>query len=448
MVTIAGVGHSGEGVGRYQDLTVFVPQALPGEIVETKITEVKKNYAKGKLVAVKQVSPDRMKPPCPVYEMCGGCQLQHLSYEGQLAIKHRQVHDAVIRIGKLSDVTIHPTLGAVHPWHYRNKMQFPVGTDAGGSIVIGCYAQGSHTIVPTDNCLIQHMSNNTIASQVQRIATEVGLLPYNELTGEGLLRHVMGRVGTATGEVMIVLVTAGDTIPRAPELITALREAVPGVVSIMQNINPRRTNVILGEVTRTFWGKDTITDRLGSLTFHISARSFFQVNTEQTLQLYGRAVDYAGLTGRETVIDAYCGTGTISLFLARQAAKVYGIEIVPSAIEDAWANARTNGITNAEFMTGDAVDIMPRLYRQGVRPDVIVVDPPRAGCDQIVLETFATMNPRRIVYVSCNPASLARDLAILDKLGYKTREIQPVDMFPMTFHIETVTLLQRKDTTI
>lgn len=442
-VEIIGLGHSGEGVGRFQDFTIFVPQALPGEVVEVQVSEVKKNYAKAKLTGVKQASAERVEPLCSVYQSCGGCQLQHLSYAGQLNAKRQQVVDAVTRIGKLADVVVHPTMGAANPWYYRNKMQFPVGK-AGGKVAVGCYSQGTHAIINTENCCIQHAVNNTIADQVRRIVTEFNIPTYDERTGDGVIRHVMGRVGTATGEVMVALVTAVDKLPNQEKVIAALRQAIPGLTSIVQNVNPRRGNIIMGETTRTIWGKDTITDKLGDLTFHISARSFFQVNTEQTVLLYGKAVEYAGLTGQETVIDAYCGTGTITLFLSGQAAKVYGIEIVKPAIADAWQNAQTNKIENVEFIAGDAVEVMPELYRSGVRPEVIVVDPPRAGCEPKVLETFVKMKPERIVYVSCNPASLARDLAILAEQGYQTVEIQPVDMFPHTHHVECCVWLKRK----
>lgn len=442
-VEIANLGHSGEGVGRYQDFTIFVPQALPGEIVEVQVSEVKKSYAKAKLIAVKQATAERVEPQCAVYQSCGGCQLQHLSYEGQLKAKREQVVNAITRIGKLDNVTIQPTLGAANPWYYRNKMQFPVGR-AQGKVAVGCYSQGTHAIINTDDCCIQHAVNNTIANQVRRIVTELNIPTYDERTGEGVIRHVMGRVGTATGEVMVALVTVTDKLPNQAKIIAALQLAIPGLASIIHNVNPQRGNIILGETTRTIWGKDTITDKLGDLTFHISARSFFQVNTEQTVVLYGKAVEYAGLTGKETVIDAYCGTGTITLFLAGQAAKVYGIEIVKPAIADAWQNARTNEIENVEFIAGDAVDVMPDLYRSGVRPETIVVDPPRAGCEPKVLETFVKMKPERIVYVSCNPASLARDLAILAEQGYQTKEIQPVDMFPHTHHVECVALIERE----
>ena len=446
-ININGLGHSGEGVGRYQDFTVFVPQALPGETVTAVITTVKKTYATGRLVTVDSPSPHRIAPACSLYTQCGGCQLQHISYEEQLHVKRQQVIDALTRIGKLTDVVVHPTLGAANPWYYRNKMQFPVG-EKNGKVAVGCFSQGSHDIVDTDNCMIQHQINNDIAREVKAIITDLGIEPYNERTGRGIIRHVLGRVGTATGEVMVVLVTATDRLPERQALINRLQANIAGLVSIVQNVNPKHTNIILGNKTATLWGSDTITDKLGEFSFVISARSFFQVNTAQAETLYNQAVKYAGLTGSETVIDAYCGTGTIALFLARQASRVYGIEIVEQAIRDARKNAVNNGVTNVEFVVGDATLIMPQLFKQGIRPDVIVVDPPRAGCEQKVLETFAQMEPKRIIYVSCNPASLARDLAVLAGMGYATREVQPVDMFAQTFHVETVTLLQREETTI
>ncbi|HWR06120.1 23S rRNA (uracil(1939)-C(5))-methyltransferase RlmD [Sporomusa sp.] len=442
-IEITGLGHSGEGVGRYQDFTVFVPHALPGETVAAVITTVKKTYAVGRLVTVRTPSPHRITPECVVYNQCGGCQLQHVNYEEQLQSKRQQLVDAVTRIGKLPEVVVHPVLGADSPWYYRNKMQFPVG-QKNGKLVLGCYAQGSHDIVDIDNCLIQHQANNDIAREVRSVISKLGIEPYDEHTGQGIIRHVLGRVGTATGEVMVVLVTATDRLPQHEELIERLKSSITGLVSIVQNVNSRRTNIIMGNKTVTLWGRDTITDKLGEFSFAISARSFFQVNTAQAEVLYQQAVRYAGLSGTETVIDAYCGTGTITLFLARQAAQVYGIEIVEPAIIDARKNAINNNVANVEFIVGDTIDIMPRLFKQGIRPDVIVVDPPRAGCEQQVLETFVRMEPKRIVYVSCNPASLARDLAILDGLGYVVQEIQPVDMFPMTFHVESVAMIEPK----
>ena len=442
-VDIVSLGHSGEGVGKYEGFTIFIPHALPGETVEVKITEVKKNYAKASLQSVKVTSNARSIPKCPIYYQCGGCQLQHVEYQEQLKLKRQIVVDAVTRIGKIVDVTIHPTIGAEEPWYYRNKMQFPIGT-AQGKVAVGCFAQGTHRIINTEHCYIQHSDNDVVAQTVQQIITELGISTYDEKTGLGVMRHVIGRVGIVTGEVMVVLVTTTPEIPHKDAIIERLRQRVPNIVSIIHNINRRQTNVIFGNQMKTLLGRDTITDRLGKFTFHISARSFFQVNTKQAEVLYDKAVDYAGLTGEETVIDAYCGTGTITLFLAEKAAKVYGIEIVEPAIRDARVNAEINQVTNVEFTVGDAVDVMPHMFKQGLRPQVIVVDPPRAGIEKKVLETFAAMEPQRIVYVSCNPSSLARDLAVLAELGYVTKEIQPVDMFPQTYHVECVALIERK----
>ncbi len=442
-IEITGLGHSGEGVGKYEGFTVFVQQALPQEEVVVRIVEVKKNYATGRLRRVVRPSEKRRTPPCPVYYGCGGCQLQHLSYAGQLEAKGETVKAAVMRIGKLGDIELLSVLGAENEWNYRNKMQFPLGCE-GGRTVSGCFAAGSHKVIPIDDCMIQHELNDRIAQAVKTYADRFNVPVYDEATGRGCLRHVMGRVGAATGQAMAVIVTAQAQLPHEAELTALLREAAPELVSIVQNINPRRTNVVLGAKNRVLWGSETIEEQLGHLKFKISPHSFFQVNTEQTLRLYEKALEFAELGGNETVVDAYCGTGTISLFLAQRAAKVYGFEIVEAAIRDAEKNAAANGITNVEFSVGDVVETLPELLAKGVRPDVIVVDPPRAGCEQKVLETFAAMQPKRMVYVSCNPASLARDLAVLQENGYKTVKIQPVDMFPQTYHVECVALIERR----
>ncbi|WP_082816914.1 23S rRNA (uracil(1939)-C(5))-methyltransferase RlmD [Anaerosporomusa subterranea] len=442
-LSITGLGHSGEGVGRIQDFTIFVPEALPGETIEVMIEEVKKTYARGKISQIVDPSEARCQPPCAVYDQCGGCQLQHLNYPGQLAAKRQLVLDAVTRIGKLTDVTVHPTLGADSPWYYRNKMQSPVGLSA-GEIAVGCFAQGTHDIIDSSSCHIQHHTNNLIAATVKQIILNFGISVYNERLHQGTIRHILGRVGTASGEVMVVLVTATRELPHANEIVSRLRQAIPGLVSVVHNVNDRQTNIILGDYTKTIWGKDTILDSLDGLSFRISAKSFFQVNTEQAAVLYRQAVKYACLSGRETVLDLYCGTGTIALFLARHCRKVIGIEIVAPAIADAKQNAELNGITNADFICGDAVDMLPKLVADGVQPDVVVIDPPRAGCERKVLEVIATLQPERVVYVSCNPASLARDLAILGENGYLTKEIQPVDMFPQTYHVECCVWLKRK----
>lgn len=439
---ITGLGTNGEGVGRHDNLTVFVEGALPDEEILSEVTQSKKNYAVAKLVKILRESKDRVKPFCPIYDECGGCQLQHLSYAAQVKWKRQQVIDAVKHIGKLDGVEILDTIGMENPLRYRNKMQFPVARVKSG-MVIGCYARGSHKIVDTDSCMIQREGMNEVLVAVKKILDKYNVSAYDEDTHRGVLRHVMSRIGY-NGDLMIVLVTATKNLPSEKNIVKAILHALPQVVSVQQNIQTFHNNVILGRETKVLYGKPTIKDKIGKLTFNISARSFFQVNTAQAEILYNVALKFAGLTGRETVIDAYCGIGTITLFLAKSARKVYGIEIVPTAIEDAKKNARENNIRNAEFLAGDTVKIIPRLFHEGVRADVVIVDPPRAGCDQKVLEIFAAMNPQKIIYVSCNPATLARDLAVLRELNYTAEKIQPVDMFPFSSHVESVALIRRQ----
>jgi len=467
VVDIIGMTHDGEGVGRAEGYTLFVPGALPGEKVRVRVLKTKKQYGYAKLTELVQASSDRIAAPCPIYDQCGGCQLQHMSYTGQLAWKRQLVVDNLERIGKLQvvreaasagetlvddgqeaghldqeGILVRPTLGMSEPWRYRNKSQVPIGVTEGG-LVGGFYARGSHRIVDMETCLIQHEQNDEVVSRVKAIGRKLGITAYNEETGQGLLRHVVVKIGFATKEMMIVLVTNGERIPRLNEWISAIREELPAVVSICQNVNTRKTNVIFGDVTRVLWGREVIHDYIGDVKFAISARSFYQVNPAQTEVLYGKTVEYAGLTGEETVIDAYCGIGTISLFLAQHAKKVYGVEIVKEAIEDARANAELNGMTHVEFEVGASEDVIPRWKEQGIEADVIVVDPPRKGCDPRLLETILEMKPERVVYVSCNPSTLARDLRVLEDGGYRTVEVTPVDMFPHTTHIESVALLLR-----
>ena len=440
-IRIDSLVSSGEGVGRFNGFTVFVPATLPGENIKARIQEVKKNYATGKLIEVLEAASKREKPLCPIYEACGGCQLQHAAYHEQLKLKQQQVADAIERIGHLKYLSVLPTIGAEHPWNYRNKVAFPIGRKKGRTI-IGCFAKGSHQIIDASHCLIQDNVNNDAVNDVREVIDKLGISVYDEDKHQGIMRHVVARTGF-NGQLMVVLVTATDRLPHEKELIKMLRSRLPRLISLQQNIQTYRNNVILGRQTRVLWGLPTIKAALGKYRFNVSARSFFQVNTEQAEKLYEKTLEYAHLTGKETVIDAYCGTGTISLYLAQKARKVYGVEIVSPAIRDAEKNARENNVKNTEFIVGDCTKVMPRLYRQGIRPDVVVVDPPRAGCSEQVLETFANMQPDRIVYVSCNPATLARDMAILDKLGYKAQKIQPVDMFSHTSHIETVVLMSR-----
>lgn len=459
VIDIIGMNHDGEGVGRAEGYTLFVQGALPGEKVSVKVLKTKKQYGYAKLLNVLEASPDRTAAPCPIYDKCGGCQLQHLSYEGQLAWKRQHVVDALERIGKLwvaqqgnedlddssaddHSITVLPTLGMAEPWRYRNKAQVPIGVTDGG-LVGGFYARGSHRIIDMETCLIQHEKNDEVVDRVKAIARRFGISAYNEETGRGLLRHVVVKVGFRTGEMMLVLVTNGEEIHRVEEWIAAIRDELPSVVSICQNVNTRKTNVIFGDVTHVLWGREVIYDYIGDVKFAISARSFYQVNPAQTEVLYGKTVEYAGLTGNETVIDAYCGIGTISLFLAQHAKEVYGVEIVKEAIEDARVNAQLNGMEHVTFEVGASEDVIPRWKEEGIEADVIVVDPPRKGCDPRLLETILEMKPERVVYVSCNPSTLARDLRVLEDGGYRTVEVQPVDMFPHTVHVECCALIVR-----
>ena len=441
ILEIENLGSNGEGIGRRDNLTVFVEGALPNEEILAEVQQNKKNYAVAKLIKILRESDDRVKPFCPIYDECGGCQLQHLSYAAQLKYKRQQIIDALEHIGKIFDVEVFDTLGMENPLCYRNKMQFPVAREK-NNLIVGCYVRGSHKIIDTDSCMIQREGMDEVLTVVKKILQKFNISAYDEDTHRGVLRHVMSRIGF-NGEIMIVLVTAIKNLPAEKNIVRAIRHALPKVASVQQNIQTFHNNVILGRETKILYGKPTIKDKICGLTFNISARSFFQVNTAQAEILYKVALNFAELTGRETIIDAYCGIGTITLFMAKFARKVYGIEIVPTAIEDAKKNARENNIRNAEFFAGDAVKIIPKLFREGVRADLVIVDPPRAGCDKKVLEIFAAMNPAKIIYVSCNPATLARDLSILRELGYFAKKIQPVDMFPFSSHIESVTLLEK-----
>lgn len=441
-IEITGMGHEGEGVGKFEGFTIFVPGALLGEAVRIKVVKVSKNYAYGKLLEVLKPSEYRSEPVCSIYKKCGGCQLQHLSYEGQLQFKTQKVKDVVDRIGKIKDVEIHDTLGMKEPYRYRNKVQLPVGY-VDNQVNIGFYAPRSHDIVPMESCHIQDSAADKVMELTKEWIVRHKVEPYNEEQHSGLIRHIMIRRAFKTDEVMVVIVTKHRELPYKEELIDTLVKNIKGIKSIIQNINHKKTNVILGLENITLWGSDTISDYIGEFKFNISPLSFFQVNPVQTEILYGKALEYAGLTGKETVFDAYCGTGTISLFLSKKAKKVYGVEIVPEAIENAVANAKENGVKNAEFIVGESETVIPELINKGIKADVVVVDPPRKGCEKSLLEAIANMKPERIVYVSCDPSTLARDLGILQELGYKTKEIQPVDMFPQTAHVEVVTLLTR-----
>ena len=431
----------GEGKGDLKGYPVFVIGALPGDEVTARIISAKKEYARAELSSVLNPSSLRVEAKCRVFGLCGGCSLQHLDYREQLAWKRQVIWQIFSKYDCLKEVIVHPTLGMGNPWKYRNKIQYPLGKIEGKAF-FGLYAKRSHDLIPLEKCFIQSGIADEISQFILRRLGKYKLTTYEEETGKGLLRHIFIRVGQHTGEVMVVLVTT-EKIDSLKGLAEEVREKFPQVVSFQQNINPSKGNVILGKETYLISGKESITDYIGGLAFKISPRSFFQVNPIQTEVLYRKALEYAGLSGKETVIDAYCGIGTISLFLARKAKQVIGIEVVKEAIENARENARLNGIKNVEFIVGDVTELIPQLYKQGVHPQVVVVDPPRKGCTEEVLKTFALMKPERIVYVSCNPVTLARDLAYLNDWGYKAVEAQPVDMFPQTVHVECVVLMSR-----
>ncbi|OIJ14145.1 23S rRNA (uracil-5-)-methyltransferase RumA [Anaerobacillus arseniciselenatis] len=441
-VTIEDLTHEGAGVAKIEGYALFIPKALPGERAKIKVVKVNKGYGFAKLIEVLEKSEDRVdETPCPIFDQCGGCQLQHLSYAGQLKQKQKQVRNVLERIGHIHNITVHSTLGMGDPWRYRNKAQVPFAQREGG-LVAGFYQERSHEIIDMNSCLIQHEENDKVVQVVKDVAKKIGVRAYDEKKHSGILRHVVARYGVNTGQLMVVLVTRSRDLENKQKIVEEICKKLPNVTAIVQNVNTKRTNVIFGEETKVLWGEEYIYDTIGNVKFAISARSFYQVNPEQTKVLYDKALEYAELTGSETVIDAYCGIGTISLFLAQKAKQVYGVEIVPEAISDAKRNAQLNKMENVDFAVGEAEKVIPWWYAQGIRADVIVVDPPRKGCDEALLDTIIKMKPERVVYVSCNPATLARDLRILEDGGFKTVEVQPVDMFPHTNHVEVVAKLQ------
>ncbi len=441
-LNITGMTHEGLGVGRNDGMAVFVPGAIPGETVNVKIMKVLKNYSIARIEKWLYQSPDRQNPFCPVYKRCGGCSLQHMTYERQLAFKHQVVKDSLSRIGGLKDVTVKSVIGMDSPMRYRNKAQYPVGKSKNGP-VSGFYARHSHEIVHCENCRIQDTTSQEIKNRIMDCILKYNIPVYDEKMQEGLLRHIIIRVSRSTGDVMVIMVVTKDTVPHLEALVKDITASFPAIHSIILSINNRRDNVVMGKKNITVYGRDTIIDRIGPFHFHISPLSFYQVNPTQTEILYEKAVEYAQLSGKETVFDLYCGIGTISLFLAQKAKKVIGVEVVKEAVESAKKNADYNHVTNTEFYHGTTEKITENLYKDGIKADVVVVDPPRKGCDQSLLETIINICPHRIVYVSCNPSTLARDLKYLNDGGYQPVEVQPVDMFPWTEHIETVCLMSR-----
>ena len=442
-LTIEDLTHEGNGVGKVDGYPIFIPLGLPGEKADVKVIKVNKRFAYGKLLHTHKASPERVTPPCNVYYKCGGCQLQHMSYDMQLEMKQNQVRNVMRKVAHLPDVPVHPVLGMEDPWRYRNKIQIPVG-EKDGELITGFYQQRSHRIIEDmETCVIQDELGDNIVEAVRKIGTELGIRAYDEQAHRGELRHIIVRTAYTTNEAMLVLVTRTENLTKQAQLIEKVTQQFPEIKSIIHNVNSQKTNVILGKKSHTIYGEDYIYDTIGDLEFGISAHSFYQVNPVQTKKLYDTALKYANVGANDVVIDAYCGIGTISLFLAQQAKKVYGVEIVPQAIDDAKANAKRNNMDNTEFVVGEAEKVMPWWTKQGLRPDVIVVDPPRKGCDASLLEAMIAMDPKRIVYVSCNPSTLARDLRILEDGGYRTQEVQPVDMFSQTSHIESVTWLEK-----
>jgi len=440
-------GYEGEGIAKIDNkYPIFIEGALKGEKVKVRIVKVNKNFAYGKLMEVLEASEERVNPPCAIYKRCGGCKLQHASYKAQLDFKWDRVKDCVSKIGKLDPSIVKYPLGMEEPWRYRNKVQLPIGL-INGEVKIGFFAPRSHDIIDMESCLIQDEIGDKVVKLTREWIEKFNIRPYNvdgEYDEKGIVRHIMIRRGFTTNEVMVVLVTNGENLPHKEEFVDLMVKNIPGIKSIIQNINSKKTNVILGLESKTLWGEDTISDYIGDFRFNISPLSFFQVNPIQTEVLYGKALEYANLTGNEEVFDAYCGTGTITLFLSQRAKKVYGVEIIPQAIDNAWINAKENKVENVEFFVGESEVVIPDLINKGVKADVVVVDPPRKGCDKKLLDAITNINAKKIVYVSCDPSTLGRDLKVLEENGYKTLEVQPVDMFPNTSHVENVAKLIKK----
>ena len=469
------MGTDGEGIGHKEGYTLFVKDALVGDVVRVKVIKAKKKFGYGRLMEILQPSPWRVEPVCGCARQCGGCQIQHCSYEKQLAWKEKKVRDCLERIGGFTEIPMEPIMGMDEPYHYRNKAQYPVGYDKEGNLVAGFYAGRTHSIIPNTDCAIQHSCNHVILETILAFMRKYDVSAYEEGRHAGLVRHILTRVGRYTGEVMVCLVINGNKLPHQDKLVEMLlqcpledgtarnsfgvssdcadRKSTNAqteykLKSICLNINKEKTNRILGDKIVPIYGQTYIEDRIGDITYRISPLSFYQVNPEQTQKLYGTALEYADLHGDEIVWDLYCGIGTISLFLAQKAAKVCGVEIVPQAIEDARENASRNGFTNTEFFVGAAEDVVPELYERSggsLRADVVTLDPPRKGCDEKLLRTVIQMEPKRIVYVSCDPATLARDLKHLCGEGYELKRVRACDMFGHSSHVETVACLQRKD---
>ena len=443
IIHITGMTSEGYGVGKSQDgVAIFVPNSAVGDRAEVLIVKVLKNYCFGKLINLVTPSPDRCRVDCPVFLKCGGCCYRHITYDAELKIKEQKVRDAIARIAGL-DVKINPIIGAVNPNHYRNKAQFPIAKDKDGNILMGFYGFHSHRVVDTGTCLLQPKIFDRIMEVVRDFLKRTNLSVYDEITHKGLLRHLYIRYGEKTGEIMVCLVVNGDKIKAQEELVNSLKENISEIKSVVINSNKEKTNVIIGTKNNTIFGENYIVDNLCGLNFRISPNSFYQVNHSQAERLYTKAKEYASLSGEETLVDLYCGTGTIGLTMAKDCKRLVGVEIVPQAIKDARLNAEINGITNAEFICGDATKCADKLKNEGIKPDVVVVDPPRKGLTPELIQTIKEMSPKRVVYVSCDPGTLARDLKLFEENKYSPQELTPFDLFPRTSHVECVVLMSR-----
>ena len=443
-LTIKRLGINGEGVGYFKRQVVFVPGALPGEEVVVEATKVHPKFVEAKIKNIRKKSEFRVQPICPVYEECGGCQLQHLDYSQQLKEKRDIVIQSLERHTNLpmDQMDIRETMGMENPWNYRNKSQFQVG-QKDGKVLAGLYGINSHNLVHIDQCVVQHSKTNKAIGTVRKVLQKLQIPIYSEKSKKGIVRTVVARVGIQTGELQIVLITAKKELPQKEQIVEEIKKRLPEVKSIMQNVNGEKTSLIFGEETVNLGGNDFIQETLGDLSFELSARTFFQLNPEQTVKLYNEVKEAAQLTGMEKVVDAYCGVGTIGLWVADQAAEIRGMDVIPESIEDAKKNAARHGIKHAQYVTGKAEVILPKWANEGWTPDVVIIDPPRTGLDQQLLETLLKVKPKRIVYVSCNPSTLAKDISVLAPL-YKIEYIQPVDMFPQTSHVECVSRLVLK----
>ncbi len=438
-VQITGITHEGLGVAKIDNFPIFIKNSLPGESISVKLIAIKKNYAIGKVIDIYKENEFRVEPRCPIYKECGGCNLQHLSYFGQLKIKTDLVKETLKRIGKI-DVDVHDCIGMENSWKYRNKTQVPFGLND-NQVIAGFYKENTHDIIDMMECQIQDKTTDDIINYMKIISMKYDLTPYNEEYHTGNLRHVIVRKGYVTNEYMVTLVTKEKKINNKELIINELITKFPMIKSIVHNINPDKTNTIMGEKQEILYGEEYIYDYIGDVKFAISSRSFYQINPLQTKKLYDKVLEYANLSGKEIIIDAYCGIGTIGLYLSKKAKALYGVEIVPDAVKDAKLNARLNNFTNAHYEVGKAEEVIKKWQEENINADLIVVDPPRKGCDKKLLDTIIEMKIPRIIYVSCDPATLARDLNILSDNNYNILEVQPVDMFPHTMHVECVVLM-------